>query len=525
MSFGKPFYLVNEKPYYLTKMDTTRLVVPAKNHHLLHVASRLADSTRLGIDTKVPNNFLVVRGDANKLEEVPKYEDVFCTRSAFTTADGFELVLTNDILVKFAPSMSVEERQRICEKLNCVLVENNDESASLIRVLDPHEDAPLDIANKLYEEKNVEYAEPNMLQAAKYASITPPQDSLFVNQWHLHNTGQGGGKVGADVNALKAWEITQGSPNISVVVHDSGVDVTHPDLIANINPGWDFDNNDPDASPELISKHASRELISKHAHGTACAGVIVGALNGKGIVGIAPKCKITPIRAAGALDWNTWAETFKWAAKHGDIISCSWSIAPNNTLAEAIAKAATQGRNGKGIPIFFATGNDGIDSISFPASVKETIAVGASTNIDVVSEYSQYGQGIDFVAPSSPCNSSRFPCKPPAGDNGTLRIETTDIRGEFGYNSNAGSEGDYCHGNDNTGFGGTSSATPLAAGVGALLLSVNPNLTAEQVRTIMRESAIKIDSANANYDENGWSEKYGYGRIDAEKAVKMAQTM
>ncbi|MDA2385400.1 S8 family serine peptidase [Bacillus cereus] len=516
MSFGKPFYLVNEKPYYLTKMDTTRLVVPAKNHHLLHVASRLADSTRLGIDTKVPNNFLVVRGDANKLEEVPKYEDVFCTRSAFTTADGFELVLTNDILVKFAPSMSVEERQRICEKLNCVLVENNDESASLIRVLDPHEDAPLDIANKLYEEKNVEYAEPNMLQAAKYASITPPQDSLFVNQWHLHNTGQGGGKVGADVNALKAWEITQGSPNISIVVIDSGVDRTHPDLIANMNPGWDFDNEDLDASPDFSSDW--------NAHGTACAGVIAGSLDGKGIVGIAPKCKIMPIKAAGLLTSTQWERAFKLAAQHGDIISCSWSMAPTQTLEEAIRKAAKQGS--KGIPIFFATGNDGIDSISFPASLKETIAVGASTNKDVRSGYSQFGEGIDFLAPSCPSIIKVGSSRRMVESEGTRMIETTDVQGEFGYNQSQDITQDYCKAHDaNTGFGGTSSATPLAAGVGALILSVNPNLKAEQVREIMRKSAVKIDTANANYDENGWSEKYGYGRIDAEKAVKMAQSI
>lgn len=517
MSYGKSFYIVDEKPYYLNKVQAARLVVPARNHHLLHVASRLADSNRMGIDTGVPNNFLVVRGDANKLEEIHNYEDIYCTRSVFTTEGGSELILTNDILVKFSPAMSEEERHNICRKMNCILIENNDESISRVRVLDTRDDAPLEVANKLYQEKNIEFAEPNMLEAAKYLSIPHPQDELFINQWHLHNTGQGGGKIGADVSALKAWEITQGSPDISIVVHDSGVDIGHPDLIENISSGWDFDNNDPDASPDSSSNW--------DAHGTACAGVIAGALNGKGVVGIAPKCKINPLRSAGSHTWNEWAKTFEWATRHGDIISCSWSISPSNILAQAINKAAMEGRNGKGIPIFCATGNDGVNSISFPASLERTIAVGASTNIDIVSEYSQYGQGIDFVAPSSPCNSSDFPCKPPAGDNGTLRIETTDIRGEFGYNLNSGSEGDYCHGGDNTGFGGTSSATPLAAGIGALLLSVNPNLTSEQVRTIMRESAIKIDSANANYDENGWSEVYGYGRLDAVKAVKMAQNM
>ena len=167
------------------------------------------------------------------------------------------------------------------------------------------------------------------------------------------------------------------------------------------------------------------------------------------------------------------------------------------------------GRNGKGIPIFCATGNDvatkSLPSVGYPANLAETIAVGASTNQDVRSYYSDYGLGIDFVAPSS---------------GGTRRIETTDIQGKDGYNKKLGSSGDYCEAEDNSGFGGTSSATPLAAGVAALMLSVKPSLTATEVRQILRETAVKIDPVNGQYDANGWSEQYGYGRIDAARALK-----
>jgi subtilisin family serine protease len=365
-----------------------------------------------------------------------------------------------------------------------------------LRVNNTDEDAPLDVANALAEEPGVDFAEPNALQPATYAALALPMDTLFQNQWHLHNTGQGGGIVGADVRALEAWEITTGAADIRVVVHDSGVDINHPDLQANMAPGKDFDNDDEDASNH------------NGPHGTACAGVIAAVGNHQGVIGVAPGCRIVPLRAAGAHTWNTWAETFEWAAAHGDIISCSWSLSRNSTLTEAIQQAAREGRGGKGTAIFFATGNSFISSISYPASLPETIAVGASTNSDRRAGYSQFGDGIDFVAPSS---------------GGTLRIETTDIQGAFGYN--AQSNGDYCKATDATGFGGTSSATPLAAGVAALMLSVNPNLTAEQVRAIMRDTCDKIDAENASYDDRGWSEHYGYGRVNAAAAVRRAQDL
>jgi subtilisin family serine protease len=499
MKEGKKFYSVDGKQLPLNRVNSARFVTPAKSN-LSHVGARLSRSTRLGITTEAPSNCLVVRGDVNKLEEIRHYSDVECTRSVFTDESGLELVLTNDVLVKFNDKIGDDARHELCKKMHCNVIDATDDIWR-IRVLDLDDDAPLDIANKLSDEKEVVFAEPNFLQRAEYAAVTPPTDTFFPNQWHLHNTGQGGGKVGADVNALEAWEITYGSSNIRVVVHDSGVDIKHPDLKANIGPGWDFDNDDSDASNKW------------GPHGTACAGVIAAANNGKGVVGIAPGCKIIPLRAAGALSFSDWAKTFEWAAKNGDIISCSWGISPSNILSEAIKKVIKEGRNGKGIPVFFATGNDGPVPIGYPASLPETIAVGASSNRDLRSDYSQCGAGIDFVAPSS------------GGETGTRRIETTDIQGVYGYNPKAGEAGNYCKTEEDSGFGGTSSATPLAAGVAALMLSVNPALTAEQVRTIMQETAVKIAPANANYDSKGWSNYYGYGRIDAAKAVKAANAL
>ncbi len=487
------FYLVGGQQIVLRRINNVRFVSLARDEHVATVGARLARSSRLSIDSAVPSTCLVVHGDASKLEEIREYRDIAFTRSAFRDPAGLDLVLTDEVLVCFADDVNDNQRRKIVGNYDCTISEDSDNTWK-IKVLDSDDDAPLAIANALCGEKGVAFAEPNALQAARFLATPLPDDKFFTNQWHLRNTGQGGGKIGADVKAVDAWEITQGDPGVRIVVHDSGVDIDHVDLKANVGPGKDFDNNDADASND------------SGPHGTACAGVISASRNGKGVVGIAPKCKIIPLRAAGSHTWDTWKKTFEWAAKNGEVISCSWSISSNNTLSAAIKKAATKGRGGKGIPIFFATGNEFQTSISYPASLKETISLGASTNKDVRASYSNFGTGIDFVAPSS---------------GGTLRIETTDVMGKAGYNKTA--KGDYCKAADSTGFGGTSSATPLAAGIGALMLSINPNLTAREVRTIMRDTCDKIDKTNAKYNSQGWSKEYGYGRVNAAEAVKAAK--
>ena len=486
MNNGGYTIIVGGSQVPLRKTENLRLVTPARNEHPATVASRLARSTRLAVDPTYPRDLLVIWGERQKLELIRTYRDIQNTRASFQDPQGNLLVLSNDILIRFADASSDDDRQRLLGRFDGIVVEQKAEFWKF-RVNDPGDDAPLLLANALSEESIVDYAEPNAVQSATFHQL-PQNDPRFGNQWHLQNTGQNGGTAGADVNALGAWAITTGSPNIGVVVHDTGVDIRHPDLRANMGPGWDFDNSDNDATN------------NNGPHGTACAGVIAAAANTQGVVGIAPNCQIIPLRAAGAHSWETWARTIDWAAQHGRIISCSWSITPNNTLSQAIRRAVSNG-----VAVFCATANDapGVTGIAYPASMPETIAIGASTNQDVRAAYSQFGDGIDIVAPSS---------------GGTLRIETTDVQGAYGY-----SQGDYCNANDGSGFGGTSSATPLAAGVAALMLSVNPGLTPEGIRQILRGSAAKIDPAHGQYDAHGWSRQYGYGRVNAALAVQRAR--
>jgi uncharacterized repeat protein (TIGR01451 family) len=136
--------------------------------------------------------------------------------------------------------------------------------------------------------------------------------------------------------------------------------------------------------------------------------------------------------------------------------------------------------------------------VDYPASLPQAIAVGASTDFDYRSDYSEYGTKLDFVAPS---------------DGGAAGIFTTDRTGANGYNDGTEEDGDYTRG-----FGGTSSATPLASGIAALMLSLNPYLTASDVRALMRQTCDKIGAVA--YDANGRNIFYGSGRLDATRAVQ-----
>jgi subtilisin family serine protease len=232
-----------------------------------------------------------------------------------------------------------------------------------------------------------------------------------------------------------------------------------------------------------------------------------------GVCGIAFQCKIIGVKVWGADDLapnNQIAKAIRYAGKHADILSCSWSSGPSNVVSDAIHDVTRNARRGLGCPIFIATGNSAPSPISYPAHLSDTIAVGASTNTGLRSGYSQFGPEIDFLAPSS---------------GGTLGIFTTDVSiPTRGFNIGRDGQGDP-EGLYTNSFGGTSSATPLAAGIGALVISVNPSLTSQQVRQVLRNCCDKIDPNNARYDAAGFSNSHGFGRLNARRALDLAKDM
>lgn len=335
-----------------------------------------------------------------------------------------------------------------------------------------------------------------------------PTDPLSANQWHLNNTGQSGGTPGQDINVIPVWNNNIMGTGVQIAVVDDGLQHTHPDLSPNYVAGdsFDFNNNDADPSPS----------VSSNFHGTAVAGVAAARDNTTCGTGSAFRANVTGLRLiAGPSTDAMEASALTYHYGSNDIFNNSWG--PNDdgktlegpgplTLA-ALQDGATNGRGGLGSIYVWAAGNGKAskDNINYDgyANSRFTIAVGAVDHNGVQSSYSEPGAPMLVTAPSSGAGVS---------------VTTTDLLGANGYSSN----------NCTSTFGGTSSASPLAAGVVALILEANPNLTLRDVQHILVETAVKNHPADSGWSVNGAghhiNHKYGFGRVDATAAVAAAST-
>jgi len=315
-----------------------------------------------------------------------------------------------------------------------------------------------------------------------------PDDPDFEDQWHLNNIGQFGGGFDQDMNVAEAWDVTTGDATVIVSAQDSGVDLDHPDLVDDLLPGYDFVNGDSNPNPS-------------GSHGTSVAGVMGAVDNTIGVVGVCPACKILPVRVIGASNSGE-ADAHDFSVTNGAaVINNSWgpsdSASPDtpqpipNVVATAVVNAKTNGRAGKGTLVFWAggNGNNNGQTCSQDGYVThpDTVGVGASSNFGERSSYSELCPELDVSGPST---------------GGSYGIVTT--RNDT-YTAN---------------FGGTSAASPNAAGVGALVMSALPDLSAEDVQLLLETTAQKIDVAGGNYDGAGHSTAYGYGRVDAQAALE-----
>jgi subtilisin family serine protease len=385
--------------------------------------------------------------------------------------------------------------------------------------------AGLTVANALYDSGWAEFATPLIKRHRVPCAI--PSDPLFGEQWHLRNTGQTDhGAAGNDINVVDAWDQVTGA-GVNIAIVDDGLEVDHEDLQANVRTDIDFDINfnDADPSPDQPGDN----------HGTACAGMAAAeGNNGIGVSGSAPDAGLVGLRliAAASSDADD-ADTFSHQADVTNpadwihISSNSWGF--DHTVADfgrttplaasALEYATTYGRGGRGTVFLFAAGNESCDDMlvtygAYPSS-RFTIAVAASGSNGLHSFYSCKGPAILVNAPSD-----SGPDCPDPGNPTVLwdRVTTTDRTGAAGY-----AVGDYCDD-----FGGTSAATPLVAGVVALMLEQNPYLMWRDVQHILVETAVQTDTAGGDWETNGAGRAYhnelGFGRVDALAAVNAAGT-
>ena len=377
------------------------------------------------------------------------------------------------------------------------------------------------VRNALAQSPGVLEVQPDL--ARDYEWLHVPNDPLFTNQWHLVSTGQNGAVIGADVNITNAWDRYRGS-NVFLAINDSGFDVTHPDLIDNMqtNMAIDVSQDDQDVFPNAGN--------FGDYHGTAVAGVAAArGDNAEGVTGASPSANIVPIRMEFPITDSDISDALLHSNSIVQVHNNSWG---NNTsfslldltpiLSNAFETGITFGRGGLGTIYVFSSGNDGDsgDDVNYAGLTKsmKTISVNALNDLGQRASYSTYGAASVISAPAG-LDATR-----PQGTT------TTDIQGTNGYNPTISASlplGDYTNQNYTAGFNGTSSAAPLVTGVIGLIMEANPALGWRDVQEIIMRSAGLNDTNNTDWVTNAagfhFNHEYGAGIIDASAAVQLAE--
>ena len=437
---------------------------------------------------------------------------------------GEPVVYTENLFIKFTDPTDPDECKTAIREAGLTIKEEVSYATNAFFVAAPEGTGEqiFEIALSLLNRDDVEYCHPELVRKRGFRAIAP-------QQWHLKTTTVNGITISASANVEVAHQITQGE-GITIAVIDDGVDIDHVEFSssAKVVAPRDATENSNDPRP--------KDPYYTEDHGTACAGVACADGN-IGASGVAPKAKLMPIRLASGLGSQQEANAFRWAADNGaDVISCSWGpqdgrwYQPNDPLHNrsiplpastklAIDYATTQGRGGKGCVVLFAAGNgnESVDNDGY-ASYERVIAVAACNDKGKRSVYSDFGNAVWCAFPSSDFGYPPFSHPEPL----TSGIWTTDRTGNPGYNRGFLGDGD-ATGDYTNSFGGTSSSCPGAAGIAALVLAVNPNLRWQEVKDVFKHSCDKIDPSGGQYDANGWSKYYGYGRLNAQTAVTLAQ--
>lgn len=305
-----------------------------------------------------------------------------------------------------------------------------------------------------------------------------PNDPGFPYQYSLNNIGQtlGGvpGQPSADINAIKAWELSSGSGHITIAVLDAGVSYNHPDLYFKLTDAYN--------TTGVGSVGDAHDAFN--SHGTHVAGIAAASSNnGQGMTGVSWGSPIMPIKVANLLGFTSdlWlGQGLIWAADHeARVAVISIGLNSGSDFLHAAVKYATE----RGVVVCASTGNTGQPGVKYPAKYPETIAVGATENTDSIAEFSTTGPEVTVVAPGYEILSAwdDFFSSP-----------------TYAFQS------------------GTSAACPMVAGVVALMLSEDPSLDTGGVVDVLRYTTIDLGPT-------GRDDTFGYGRIDAYRAVAAAK--
>ena len=397
-------------------------------------------------------------------------------------ADTKVTLTPNVVLVKFQQGTSTEELSALIAQMGGQIIRRFD-ALSTVLVQLPENWASarsgvdaLSIANQNANVVSVEFdgtvsgfpTEMEQVNGQHTYNSTIPTAPVTVNDADYNNPQR---QVYAPsmIELPWAWNYTMGSNGIKIAVVDSGVLATHPEFAGRVLPGYDFVNNDTDATDDF-------------GHGTHVAGIIAaGANNGIGMVGVCPNCSIIPVKVLNESNQGTWsavAAGILFAVDAGaNVINLSLGGSTDSqVVADAVHYATVHN-----VLVVAAAGNVRSNEPFYPAALDEVVGVAATRNDDTNWSLSNYGYFVEVSAPGYAVYST--------------------------YNNLGNTYSGYNY------MSGTSMAAPHVSGLAGLLFSQNPNLTIAQVRSLLQLTSVDLG-------DPGLDDHYGYGRIDAFAALQ-----
>ncbi len=502
------------------------------------------------------------------------------THHVYEVADsGAEFLVTDRVMVRFKPGTAQADIDALAARHGLVVQLQYGPLDYLYQLTDHTGINPVKLVVALTEnESTVALAENDLNQRMQRRQLAVPTDVHYVRSWHLHQRStEAQFDPRSSARCEQAWQLLGhfGSAEVVIAISDDGCRLDHADFDSvGKFAAWGYfqgqrlvKSSDADALPERMYQSGSN-------HGTSCAGVVAGEADGLMTVGAAPGCRLLPVK------WESDATSLftsdskllaalDWIADKADVFSNSWGLVPDNRFAAFVTDriatlSASGGRRGRGIVFLWAAGNENcpiqhtsahnipfsdgwaLDAANRPTWVgvrtsrqfrnslvplPGVLHIAALASNAQRSHYSNYGSGIDLCAPSS--NSHAY---------WRMTVPGLGVTAATGEGARFTFQ-----------FGGTSSATPLVAGIAALVISANPLLTAADVGSILRRSAAKdLDmtvyartppasfDATPNWDispvapfavgqfsdvqssDGTWSPWFGFGKVDAQAAVAAA---
>ncbi|MFO0699070.1 MAG: proprotein convertase P-domain-containing protein [Nitrospira sp.] len=545
---------------------------------------RLQEGGIAGAKKLSPHSSKVITSEGQLNMAMEQARHIGATDNAYYEAEtGNEFLATDRILVTFRDVVQSRQVDEFAGRLGLVLQEKYSDRDYLFQLTEHTGMNAVELVVKLTEnEPMVETAENDLnYRVTTYQPLAIPIDPNYPRQWHLHKRLQDQAfDQRASVRCEEAWQILEnfGSLDVVVGVTDDGCKLDHPDFNSPGKfAGWGYFRGNRLIVREDIDAQPSEMYQPGANHGTSCAGVIGGEVDALLTVGAAPGCRLLPIQWESDgpslfISDSKLLTALNYVADKVDVLSNSWGSSPSSMHAMVVVNrikelSAAGGRRGKGIVFLWAAGNENCP-IQHSAAMDVPFDDGWQWNADGTrtwvgvstsrqfrhnladlpgvmhiaalasnakrSHYSNYGTGIALCAPSSNVHEYR-----------RLTVVGLGVTTTTGSGSGV-----------TPSFGGTSSATPLTAGVAALTISANPNLTAAQVISILKQTASKDLSFEgyprtppASFDPNptwdvspiapfdqgkfvdsgladgSWSPWFGHGRVDAAAAVAEARRL